>query len=697
MNSPKDPFSYSVYPNIRADLIIVPQVEQGIQTYMVKDPISRTYHRVGEMEYAVMTLLDGQNSLHQIQEKFEEKTGGIILEAKELERFLKFLREADHLEKSKTEKSVLFYEKMRDKRKRRLSRGLGLKNMLAIPFPALDPDKFFDKIIHPLRFFWSKGFLIFSLLCFLLAVLIASSNWQAFKEVTFGFYSFEGKGALDYIVIWALFFVIVAIHELAHGLTCKHYGGEVHELGLILYYFEPCFYCQVDDSYLFKNKSHRIAVMVAGAYSELVLCSFAVFVWWLTPPHLFLHHLSAFAIAITGVIALIFNFNPLMKYDGYYILGDYLEVLNLRGESFKYIRNWLKKKVFKKSVEPLDVSPRVKKIYTIYGVLALLYSGFVIIAIFFLAKNFLVNHFHIWGILILLVLAFLLLRKSVRKLWKMVKGSHRRGRLHVYLRNHPVPFLLGFLFLFYVLFLAKIDWQITKDFTVEPKDKVEVRTSSQGFVREVLVKEGDEVAPNQLLAMIRNDSLQNYVLGLRSELAVTSQRMRGNYLANDVLLLETNLNEKQRLEIELKEAEKKLDELKICAPIGGKILTPKMEEKEGLFLNAGEILCELADLSQLQAKIYLSQWEIGDVKKNNPVELKISSHSRLIEGRINQLSLVPHQGSTSVYEVRVDGEKPEALLKPGMTGKAKIHCDNVSLPAYLYKKVFRSLRTEQWK
>ncbi|UCB52715.1 MAG: hypothetical protein JSV10_01080, partial [Candidatus Zixiibacteriota bacterium] len=302
MNShSNDPSSYTLYPKVREDLIIVPQTVHGVQTYMIKNPVKRTYHRVGEMEYTIMTLLDGQSSFSQIQERFEEESGGSQLEADELEDFLGFLKEADHLERPRAEKNVLFYEKMKAGRKKKLYGGGSLKNIVEITFPAFDPNQLFDRIIGPLRFFWSRGFLLFSFVCFFLAALIAVSDWGAFKGAMFGFYTFAGKGPVDYLIIYAIFFVIIGIHEFAHGLTCKHYGGEVHELGFVLYYFEPCFYCQVDDSYLFENKYHRIAVMIAGAYAELVLCSFAIFLWWLTPPHLFLHKLSGYVLAITGL------------------------------------------------------------------------------------------------------------------------------------------------------------------------------------------------------------------------------------------------------------------------------------------------------------------------------------------------------------------------------------------------------------
>lgn len=697
MISPTDPSSYSTYPKVREDLVVVPQVIRGTQTYMIKDPVSRTYHRVGEMEYTIMTLLDGQNSFHQIQERFEQESGGTTLEASELEDFLQFLKDADHLQRPKVEKSVLFYEKMKKRRKEKLSKKLGLKNMLQITFPAFDPNNLFDRIIQPIRFFWSKGFLIFSFVCFFLVILIAASNWKAFKEVTFGFYSFGGKSALDFVVIYILFFAVIVIHECAHGLTCKHYGGEVHELGILLYYFEPCFYCQVDDSYLFENKYHRIAVMVAGAYSELVVCSFAVFLWWLTPPDIFLHRLSGFVVAITGLVALIFNFNPLMKYDGYYILADYLEVLNLREESFKYIRTWFKKNVLRASVQLQDDPPRLRRIYATYGALALVYTAFMIFVIFLMAKSLLVGSFHIWGIITLVVLAYLLLRKRVRGAWISLRDLEKKVKLSCYLRQRPIRSIVGLAVVVYLLFFFRFDWKITETFIVEPADRIEVRSENTGLVEKVFVREGDRVDQSQLLATIHSDSLRAYVEGLRSELAAASRRIRTDFLANDVLPLKASLEDKRRLEIALRDAERKLDKSQIRAPMTGTILTPRIEESEGTFIETGDFLCEIADPCQLRARVFLSQRRVGDILVGNEVELKIPSHSKQFSGRISRLSQVPYGDSPSLYEAQIDIDQADRFLRPNMTGKAKITCDKVSVTGYIYRKIIRSLRPEMWK
>ena len=131
MNSLKDPSSFSIYPKLREDLIIVPQIVGGVQTYLIKDPVNRAYHRVGAGEYCIVKLLDGQHSFNQIIEKVEE-TEGLIVEPKNLEDLLKFFENVDLLEKPKALKSTLFYQKMKDKRKKKLKGRLGGINIMEV-------------------------------------------------------------------------------------------------------------------------------------------------------------------------------------------------------------------------------------------------------------------------------------------------------------------------------------------------------------------------------------------------------------------------------------------------------------------------------------------------------------------------------------------------------------------------------------
>ena len=123
--------------------------------------------------------------------------------------------------------------------------------------------------------------------------------------------------------------VTKVMHEFGHGLSCKHFGGECHEMGVMILVLTPCLYCNVSDSWMLPSKWHRAAIGAAGIYVEVVLASICTFLWWFSEPGLF-HNLCLNVMFISSVSTIIFNANPLLRYDGYYILADLMEIPNLR-------------------------------------------------------------------------------------------------------------------------------------------------------------------------------------------------------------------------------------------------------------------------------------------------------------------------------------------------------------------------------
>src|SRR5262249_52104990 len=187
-----------------------------------------------------------------------------------------------------------------------------------------DPDRLFTWLAPRLWFFWTPMFLIVSAGCILWAALLLWMNR----------YEMVGQVAQAWrwqtvALVWLTLLVVTTGHEFAHGLTCKHYGGEVHEVGFLLLLLMPCFYCNVSDAWLFREKSKRLWVTLAGGYFELFLWALAVFAWRLTLPGTLLHHMAFVVVSVCGLQTL-FNGNPLVKLDGYYLLSDWLEIPNLQ-------------------------------------------------------------------------------------------------------------------------------------------------------------------------------------------------------------------------------------------------------------------------------------------------------------------------------------------------------------------------------
>jgi putative peptide zinc metalloprotease protein len=307
------PTATAIPPRRRPDLILNQLGDGG--EHVVKDPRTGAYFSLGEQEIFLLVLLDGRQSIAAVCAAFEQRFGE-PLSVDDLEEFL-----------------VLAY-----------TQGLLHQAEEAPPAPAppprtplswrcrlFDPDRLFTRLEPRLRFLWFFDFLAFSGWWLLGAAVLACVCWrELFADVA-------GAMRWDMLVPLAgTVLVATVLHEFAHGLTCKHSGGEVHEVGFLSLFFMPCFYCNVSDAWLFREKSKRLWVTLAGGYCDLVLCAAAVFVWRLAAPDGWPWRLALAVLAVCGTRTL-FNLNPLLKLDGYYLLSDWLELPNLQQRSWDYL------------------------------------------------------------------------------------------------------------------------------------------------------------------------------------------------------------------------------------------------------------------------------------------------------------------------------------------------------------------------
>src|SRR5204862_189752 len=220
-----------------------------------------------------------------------------------------------------------------------------------------------------LGFFYHPACVALFAALILTATGIAVIDWSDIVHDAGGLYRFSAIPE-----IWLTVWTVVALHELAHGLTCKRHGGEVHEVGLLLIYFQPAAYCNVSDAWLFREKRQRLLVTLAGPWFELGLWALATLVWRVTDGEAWIHELALIVVATSGIKTLV-NLNPFLKLDGYYLLSDLLEVPNLRRRAFEHVGAWTR--ALFGSTEPglIQSTARERRIYLTYGLLAIAFSA----------------------------------------------------------------------------------------------------------------------------------------------------------------------------------------------------------------------------------------------------------------------------------------------------------------------------------
>jgi putative peptide zinc metalloprotease protein len=347
--------------------------EEGGQTYyIVKDPRTQSFFRMREVEHRIVQLLDGRTSLPQIAQKIEEEFG-FKLSLEQLERFVDKLDELLFLESEKSEKKLAARGGKWEKPDKTF-----LERVLFVKLKAFDPDALVAKLEKKFQFVFSPYFLALGLLLFFLATKVTVSRWEEFSGLTLG-QIFRAESVL--VVLFTIF-ATISLHEFAHAITLKHFGGEVRQMGFLLLYFQPCFYCDVSDAYLFAEKRKKILVTFAGVIFQIFLWSLATLAWHLLPDGSALGHLFFIASAFT-LLTTLFNLNPLIKLDGYYILTDWVGIPNLRAKAFGYLKAKLLQVAFGARPALPPYTSRERRIFLLYGVLGLVYS-FLFLGFFFL-------------------------------------------------------------------------------------------------------------------------------------------------------------------------------------------------------------------------------------------------------------------------------------------------------------------------
>src|SRR3990167_1621622 len=249
-------------PKLRDDLILVEKIRQGKRLLVIKDPLKVQYYQFGELEITLFRLLDGKTPPPKIVEEFNKTHPDAEMAMDELKEFLGEIEKMHLLEKSAAERNALLIERLKEERKNKLMSKKG--SILFKRFPLVDPNDFFDRIHPYIAWLWSVPSVIFQCLVIVAAGVALAYNWDRFIDGIEAVFSFGEQTASSFLWLWLTIICIIIFHELGHGLTCKHYGGEVHEMGFLLLFFQPCFYANVTDAYMFSNKNHKMYVTFAG-------------------------------------------------------------------------------------------------------------------------------------------------------------------------------------------------------------------------------------------------------------------------------------------------------------------------------------------------------------------------------------------------------------------------------------------------
>jgi putative peptide zinc metalloprotease protein len=414
----------SAHPRLRSDLIYATSESDGTVYITVKDPVSGSFFRMREPEHWLIQQMNGQASPALLAERFGEKFGA-ALSTETISSFVEVLDEHYFLEGARVEQIRTRKGSAHYNREGFFSR------LLSLRLAYFNPTRLLDRLVglyRPLHNWW--GFLI-SVFVIVSGLSLLTANSAVFYIDLADIFTL---GSFATVVIGL--FVLLTIHEFAHAVVCRFYGGEVREVGFLLLYFQPCFYADVSDAWLFPKKSQRLAVTWAGPYAQLILLSVAVIGWRVTVPGMAVNDLFRI-ITVVAWITLLFNFNPLIRLDGYYLLSDLVAIPNLRDKSFAYLNYLFTHYILGWASSPPEINARERKICLVYAVSAGAFSIFLIVYFLFVVAQFLIYSYGQAGILLVAFLLGLILwtpsrmfaRGVIKQITFMKSGLMTKQRL----------------------------------------------------------------------------------------------------------------------------------------------------------------------------------------------------------------------------------------------------------------------------
>jgi putative peptide zinc metalloprotease protein len=694
-------------PKLREDLRISEQTVAGETSYVVKNFETNSYNRYGATEFELLQLCNAERTYSEIAQEMTSRHPEYVVDETEVQEFIESIEPA-MWERSVGEKNLAVLERIRDERKSRVDQS----SVLYISFKAWDPNKTLEKIDPYLSWMFTRGFVYFSLVIFAVSCYLLAGDWARVQQDTGELYNFANKSAYDIWVFWILLLVLGAIHEFGHGLTCKHFGGDVHQMGFLLIYFTPAFYTDTTDILLFTKGSQRQWVLFAGIWIEMVLCGLAALVWHFTPAGSVSNDVAYKMMLLSGIQGALLNLNPLIKADGYYALSQFLDIDNLREDSFEFLRAWTRKYLLFQDVDLPPTTKRQRRIFFLFGVSAVIYSTSLLMLVLLFVKNVLVAKLGDWGYLATLGVVYFFARKGLREAKPMVRGWFRQKKEDYMAWKVTRLQQVGAAGLALLLLVPPVATRVSTGLILEAGKSAPIRALAAGQVQQVYVRTGEAVRAGQLLATLRNPEREAESRTLANEMSLANSNLRHGQERSDFDATATGVRERSRLTQELSIADSNIESLKVRAPIDGIIVTDDLDQKTGSSVEAGEELGRIVDRRSMKARMLVRDWELEDVKDGAAVRVKVAPFPfRTYTGSVGKIlpaAALDHpvtqtqdlqklgQKLTNYFAVEMEFPNSDGSLREGMTGTARIAGKSSPLAWQFCRATWRWAKSQIW-
>jgi putative peptide zinc metalloprotease protein len=617
--SAKQIFSSSWYrvrqirPRLRSNAKIHRHLYRGETWHVLQELTTERFFRFTPSVYSVVGMMNGRRTVEDLWQEACNSLGDDAPTQDEMIQLLSQLYQADVLQCDVPPDAAELLNRHETQTRKKWQ-----SNILSVfswRFPLLDPERFLEfmmPVVRPL-FSWFGALLWLAIL--IPAIVIFGTHWT---DLT--------KGILDRVfladnilLLWMVFPIIKACHEFGHAFTARAFGGEVHEMGVMLLVVTPVPYVDASSASAFQQKWRRVLVGSAGMVVELFIASLALFFWVNAEPGV-MRTLAYNTIFIAGTSTLFFNGNPLLRYDGYYILSDLIEIPNLRNRSNSYLLYLCERYLFgNKEAEIPQASSSERTWFVTFGILSFIYRIFVVTAILlFIATKF-------FGLGLLLAAAATIVW-FITPLYKGASFLFANPRLRpVRARALTVTVILIVLFVGFLGFVP-MPYRTGAEGVIWIPEESLVRAGADGFIESLLSSPDSHVDKGTALVQLTNTQLatqEKIMIEHVRELEATYQQ----YLPKNPVKAETTLDELQEARTKLEKVRGEIRDLVVRSGTAGTFTIPIPEDLPNRYVHKGELIGYVLDNHTTTVRAVVSQSIIDLVRaRNNGVEVRLSEH-----------------------------------------------------------------------
>ncbi len=665
---------------------------------------SNCFFRFNPLQYKLAMTFDGERSYEQVADAFARETG-IVLQEADVRGFADSLEKSDFWYRTPQEQSVQFCEMLVDERRKKIKRKRDFGDLSIVELVYFDPDKYLTWIHKKLKFIYTPWFAAWSVFMLFVALGIMGARWGEFWADSVKFYNLPAKSIADVVEFFAIFVFLGAFHETAHGMTCKHFGGESHRMGVFMIYLVPGVFCEVHEVYVYGGRAARLLTIASGVMSEIILCEYFAVIWWLTPLDSWIHVFCYKLILSGGIFCLLINWNPLSKMDGYYLFCEIFRFWDLKGLSSSFLAAWVRKNVFHMPAS-VPVLPPLRQIgFATYAILSGVYCYSLML---FFVKILYRVAFHFspqWAFVPATALALGIFSSRIKKLGLFMKELYIDKK--EWLRQHRTWLLAGGFAVFVLLVLPIRREYVEEPFIIEPAERAVLRTEVPAAVTDVYVQEGQRVQAGAPIARLSDVDVASRAAAASAGLQLASSR------ANAAQLNYGDFGQAEQERIRMAKTSRvtqdQVRKLEITSPIDGIVMTHRVRDLVGSYLKEGTVIAEVANPASMRARVYVSESELHKLRSIHDASLRLNSDWLPLKGKFLKMSsaateiepgLIASQEYSGLHPpayFSVDLAVPNSVpLAYGMTGTAKIFGQRRSLAGTALRPFFEAVARRVW-